>query len=88
MTMFRHDDLLAGIPAGSTVALLCAETISVNAAARTMKERLGFSQPMCFRSFRQPSAPPVGVRPGRKQGPEENSHKYLSLSVCADRNVA
>jgi hypothetical protein len=88
MTMFRHDDLLAGMHAASTVVLSCAGTISTNASVWMQTERRGLSQPRCFRSFRQPSAPLGGVRPGRKQGPEENSHKYLTFAVCAARNVA
>ena len=89
MTVFRHDyDLLTGMHAASTVALPCAGTTSAIAAVWTMSERRSSRQPRCFRLFRQPSAPSVGVCPGRKQGPEENSHKYLSFAVLPARNVA
>jgi hypothetical protein len=89
MTVFRHDyDLLTGMHAASTLALSCAGTISAIAAVWTMSERRSSRQPRCFRLFRQPSAPSVGVCPGRKQGPEENSHKYLSFAVLPARNVA
>jgi hypothetical protein len=89
MTMFRHDyDLLAGMRTASTVALSCAGTISAIAAVRTMPERRSSRQPRCFRLFRRPSGPAVAVRPGRKQGPEEKSHRYLSFAVFPARNVA
>jgi hypothetical protein len=91
MTVFRHDyGLLAGMPGASTVALSCADTSSAMAAVWTMSERCSSRQPRCFRLFRQPSAPAaaVGVCPGRKQGAEENSHKYLSFAVLPARNVA
>jgi len=87
--MFRHDyDLLAGMRTASTVALSCAGTISAIAAVRTMPERRSSRQPRCFRLFRRPSGPAVAVRPGRKQGPEEKSHRYFSFAVLPARNVA
>jgi hypothetical protein len=89
MTVFRYDyDLLAGMHAASTAALSCAGTGNAIAAGWMMPERRSSRQPRCFRLFSQPSAPAVGVRPGRKQGPEENSHKYLSFAVIPARNVA
>jgi hypothetical protein len=86
--MFRHDyDLLTEDM--SSVAWSCADLTSINDAIRTMAERRGgYSQPMCFRSLRQPSAPSVGVCPDRKQGPEEKSHISLSIAVFPARNVA
>jgi hypothetical protein len=88
MTVFRYDyDLLTGMPA-STVALSCADTISGIATVWTMPERRSSRQPRCFRLFSQPSAPAVGVCPGRKQGPEEKSHKNLSFAVLPGWNVA
>jgi hypothetical protein len=85
MTVFRHDyDLLTGMLA-SAVALSWAETIGVIPA---VSERQSSRQPRCFRLSSHPSAPAVGVRPGRKQGPEEKSHKNLNLAVCPARNVA
>jgi hypothetical protein len=88
MTVFRYDyDLLTGMPA-STVALSCADTISGIATVWTMPERRSSRQPRCFRLFSQPSAPAVGVCPGRKQGPEEKSHKNLSFAVLPAWNVA
>jgi hypothetical protein len=88
MTMIRRDYMFAGMQAASAVALSCAGTISADASVWNLAERRGFSQPICFRSFRQPSALPVGECPDRKQGPEENSHKYLSFAIFPARNVA
>jgi hypothetical protein len=87
MTMFRRDYLLAGMQTASTVASSCAGTFSANASDWRTAEHRGNSQPRCFRSFRQPSAPLVGERPGRKHGPEEKSHISLSIAVCPARNV-
>jgi hypothetical protein len=88
MMVFHHDyDLLTGMPA-STVALSSAGTTSAIAAVGTMLERRSSRQPSCFRLSSDPSAPAVGVCRGREQGPEENSHKYLSFAVVAARNVA
>lgn len=87
MTMIRTDYLLAGMQTASTVALSCAGTASAIASARNMAEHRGDSQPRCFRSFRQPSAPLVGERPDREQGPEEKSHTSLSFAVCPVGNV-
>jgi hypothetical protein len=88
VTMIRTDYLLAGMHAASTVASSCAGTASAIASVWNMTEHRGDSQPRCFRSFRQPSAPLVGERPGRKQRPEEKSHISLSFAVCPARNVA
>ena len=89
VTMNRRDyDLLAGMHAASTVALLCADTVSANAAVWTHARRRGLSQPRCFRSLRQPSVQVVGECPDRKQGPGKNFYKPLSFAVCAGRNVA
>jgi hypothetical protein len=89
MTVFRHDyDLLTGMHAASTVALSCAVTNSAIATVPTMAERRSSRLPRCFRLFRQPSAPAVGVCLGRKQGPEEKSHKSLSFAVLPAWNVA
>ena len=85
MTVFRHDDdLLTGMLA-SAVALSWAETIG---AIPAVSERQSSRQPRCFRLSSHPSAPVVGVRPGRKQGPEEKSHRNLKWVVCPARNVA
>lgn len=86
--MIRIDYLLAGMHAASTVALSCAGTASAIASARNMAEHRGDSRPRCFRSFRQPSAPLVGERPGREQGPEEKSHISHSFAVCPVWKVA
>jgi hypothetical protein len=88
MTMIRNDYLLAGMQTASTVALSCAGTISSNASVWNMSERHGDSRPRRFRSFRQPSAPVVGESPGRKHGPEDNSHISLSIAVCPAGNVS
>jgi hypothetical protein len=89
MTMFRRDyDLLTGMPTASTVALSCVDSISAVAAVWTAEEPRSLQRPRCFRSFRQRSAPLVGVRPGRKQGPEDNSHKSHSSAVSPARNVS
>src|SRR5438105_2067121 len=88
MTVFRHDyALLTGMPA-STVALSCAGTTNAIAAVWTMQERRSSRQPSCFRLSSQPSTTSVGLRPGRRQGPDENSHKYLSVAVRPARNAA
>lgn len=88
MSTFRYDyDSLAGMPAASTVSLSCADTMSANAAGWTTAEDRDVRKPMCLRLLRHPSAPAVGACPGRKQGPEEKSHKNLSFAVVAARNV-
>jgi hypothetical protein len=88
MTLFRYDDdLLTGMHAASSVVLSCAGAIGTDVAVWTTEDRHDFSRPRCFPSFRQPSALSVGVRPGRKQGPEENSHEYLINAVVPARNV-
>ena len=88
MTVFRHNyDLLTGTYA-SAVTLSCAGTSSVIAVVGTLSERLSSRQPSCFRLSSHPSAPAVGARPGRKQGPEEKSHRNLKWVVCPARNVA
>ena len=89
VTMFcRGYDSLTGMLAASTVALLCAGKNNAKAAVWTLGEPFSFQRPRCFRPFRQPSAPLVGVRPVRKLGPEDKSHKSLSSAVSAGRNVA
>jgi hypothetical protein len=83
--------LLAGMHRASLATLSCADVFGGNVPFWTMQaERRGvFSQPSRFQLFRQqPSAPSVGVRPDWKLGPEEQSHKTLTLGVCAARNVA
>jgi len=88
MTMFRHEfELIA--EGTSSVALSCADSITMNDVLRTMAERRGgYSHPMCFRPFRDTSAPSVGAWPGREQGPEEKSHTSLSIAVLPARNAA
>jgi len=89
MTMFRGDyDLLAGMHKASSAALSCAELRNVAVWMMQAERRGGVGQPSRFRLFRQPSAPSVGVRPDRKLGPEEISHEYRTIGVCAARNVA
>ena len=88
MTVFRQDyDLLTGMPA-SAVAFSCAGTVSGIVAVWTPSERRSSRQPRRFRLSSHLSAPLVGVCPGRKQGPEENSHKYLNFAVIPARSVA
>ena len=88
MTQFRYDyDLLTWMPSASTVALSCADIASVIAVVRTLPDHSGNRQPVCFRSVRRPSTPSVGVCPGRKQGPEEKSHRNLSSAVFPAGNV-
>lgn len=89
VTMLRHDyALLAGTQTASTVALSCAESTRSFASVWNMTDHRGGSEPRCFRPIRQPSAPLVGERPGRKQGPEEKSHISLSIAVCPAGNVS
>ena len=87
VTMFRHRRLLAGMHAASTVAVSCADITGTSASVSIPTERRDFGQPRCSHSFREPSARATGVRPGRKNGPEENSHKYLNFAVVPGRNV-
>ena len=83
MALFRDDDdLLTGMLAASTVALSCAGAMGTDAAVWTAEDRHDLSRPRRFRSFLS-----VGVRPGRQQGPEENSHEYLNIAVVPARNV-
>lgn len=94
VTMIRRDNYaLAWMHRASSAALSCADftSQSVPSSWTAQAERHGaVSQPSRFRLFRheQPSAPSVGVRPDRKLGPEEQSHKSFTFSVCAARNVA
>jgi len=85
--MFRHRRLLAGMHAASTAAVSCADIIGASASVSVPTERRDFGQPSCSQSFREPSARAMGVRPGRKNGPEENSHNYLNFAVVPGRNV-
>ena len=92
MTMVRSDYLeLAGMYTASTAALSCADLAGGNVPFWTIQAepRGGASRHSRFRLLHhQPSAPAVGVRPDRKLGPEEQSHKSLTLGVCAAGNVA
>ena len=92
MTMVRSDYLeLAGMHRASTAALSCADLAGGNVPFRTIQaeRRGGASRPSRFRLLHhQPSALLVGVRPDWKLGPEEQSHKSLTLGVCAAGNVA
>jgi hypothetical protein len=83
MTVTRDDYLQAGMHLASTAALSCAGTITSAWKDTERSDR----QPRCFRLFRQASAPLVGERPGRKLGPEDNSHISLSFAVCPAGNV-
>ena len=86
---FRRDyDALTGMLTASTLVLSCANENSVKAANSMLEQRLSVLRPSCFRSFRHPSAPLTGVRPGRKLGSEEKSHIFLTSVVPAGRNVA
>jgi hypothetical protein len=90
--MIRRDYALVGMPMASSAALSCADLTSQNGPSWTMlAERRGLlRQPSRFRLFRleQPSTRFLGVRPDRKLGPEEQSHKSLTFGVCAAWNVA
>lgn len=87
--MFCRDNaLLTEMLAASTVAVSCANENGVKAAVWALQEELGLQRLSCFRLFRQHSIPSVGVRPGRKLGPEEKSHIALISAVFPDRNVA
>ena len=91
MTMWGRDyRTTTGMHVASSAALSCAGTTIANIVGLwSVDESRSFSQPRCFRSsLRHPSAPSVGVCPGRKLGPEEQSYKSLSLAVSPDRNVA
>lgn len=91
--MIRRDYYAtAGMLRASLAVLSCADlTNDVVPSWTILADRdRGISQPSRFRLFRleQSSAPSVGVRPDRKLGPEEQSHKSLTFGVCAARNVA
>lgn len=92
VTMIRRDYYaLAGMHRTSSAALSCANLTSQNVPSWTIQAERhdAVSQPSRFRLSRheQTSAPSVGVRPDRKLGPEEQSHKSLIFGVCAARNV-
>lgn len=75
----------------SSAALSCADLTNefVPSWTSQAERRGGISQPSSFRLFRLvPSALPMGVRPDRKLGPEEQSHTSLTFGVCAAGNVA
>jgi hypothetical protein len=84
MVLTRLDYTQAGMHLASTAALARAGIIT---AGRENTERSD-RQPSCFRLFRQASAPFMGERPGRKLGPEDNSHISLNIAVGPARNVA
>lgn len=88
MSMIRRDALLAGMRPASTAILSRAESANWYVQALVSVELDGLSQRRRFRSSQPFSARFVGERPDRKQGPEDNSHRNLSIAVCADRNVA
>jgi len=89
MTVLDHDyDLLSGMDTPSTVALSRASTNGVIAAVWTMSERRNSRWPMCFRRFRQPSAPALACAPAGSKGLKANSHKYLTIADLPGRNVA
>lgn len=86
--MFCRDvDAFTGLLTAAPVALSCANENGVNAAGWMLQERLRVLRLSSFRPFEHPSAPSVGARPGRKLGPEEKSHIFLSSAVVAGRNV-
>jgi hypothetical protein len=88
VSLLRFDyDVLTGMLGASPVALSWNVRAGISAANPTMGQLESLQRPSCFRSLRQPSAPLLGVRLGRKLGPEDKSHKSLSSAVCADRNV-
>ncbi len=81
--------LLAGMHYASTASLSCAGLAGTKGIARQSVVRNALWHRRCFRPTRlQTSTRSVGARPGRKHGPEEQSHKTLNLTVAADRNVA
>ncbi|WP_454787893.1 hypothetical protein [Mycolicibacterium lutetiense] len=89
MTMFCDDYLLlAGMHDASTASLSCAGTVGAKGIARQSVERDALWHPRGFRSTRlQTSTRSMGARPGRKHGPEEQSHKSLIVAVVAGGNV-
>lgn len=90
VTMFQLDRISAGTPSASSADLSWQETVKGYALPQVSVEQISFSQPSCFRSFEprlSTRSIPKGERPGRKQGPEHNSHKSLSIAVAAARNV-
>ncbi|MCV7361480.1 hypothetical protein [Mycolicibacterium neworleansense] len=84
MTMFCDDDVLAGMRYASAASLSYAGTEGAKGIAWQSVERNALWHRSCFRSIRLQNS----VRPGRKRGPQEQSHKSLNLVVVADRNVA
>ena len=89
VTMFCDECLLlAGMHDASTVSLSYAGTVGAKGIARQSVERNALWHPRCFRSTRlHTSTRSMGVRPGRKHGPEEQSHKSLNFAVVAGGNV-
>lgn len=91
VTMVRSDYyVLAGMHRASAAVSSCLDLAGGNVPFWTTQaqRRGGLSRPSRFRLFHhEPSAPAVGVRPDRKLGPEEQSHKSLTLGVCAAGNV-
>jgi hypothetical protein len=83
MTVTHDDNLQAGMHLAFTAGLSCAGTIASVWKDTERSDR----QPRCFRLFRDASAPLVSERPGRKLGPEDNSHISLNIAVCPARNA-
>lgn len=80
--------LLAGMRDASTASLSYAGTVGAKGLVRQSVEGDALWHSSCFRSTRlQTSTRSKGVRPGRKLGPEGQSHKSLNFAVVADRNV-
>ena len=81
----------AGMHRASSAALSCVDLAGGNVPLWTIQaeRHRGVRRTSRFRSFHhEPSAPAFGVRPDRKLGPEEQSHKSLTLGVCAAGNVS
>lgn len=85
---FLHCDRLAEASSTPTATLSCAGTLGSIARPESSEQSNAFWQPMRFRSFRRTSAAYSGVRPGRKLGPDDNSHKFHSIAVFPDGTVA
>lgn len=90
MSALRHDYRPeAGMRTASPVASPCADNAApITSGFWTVKSTSGLFQSRCFRQIRHPSALSMGVCPSRKQGPEEQSHKSLIISVVPGRNDA
>ncbi|MEV0669214.1 hypothetical protein [Mycobacterium sp. NPDC050441] len=81
--------LLAGMRDASTASVSYAGTVGAEGIARQSVERHALWHPRCFRSTRLENfTRSVGVRPGRKHGPEEQSQKSLNFTVVAGSDVA